>query len=60
MTQTLRDGTLVMAAVDFTVACVAGGALDVVKHLFVFNLLADMLVIMAAGYMGKWWTTVVK
>jgi hypothetical protein len=51
---------LVMAALDFTIVCLASGALDVVRHLFVFNLLADMLVIMTAGYMGKWWTTVVK
>ena len=51
---------LVMAAVDFMVVCVAGGALDVVKHLFAFNLLVDMLVIMAAAYLGKWWKAVVK
>jgi len=51
---------LVMSALDFTIVCLASGALDVVKHLFIFNLLADMLVIMTAGYMGKWWTTVVK
>lgn len=49
-----------MTAVEFTVACLVGGALDVVKHLFAFNLLADMVVIMAGSYAVKWWTTVVK
>ena len=51
---------LAMAATEFVVTCVGGGALDVVKHLFVFNLLVDMAVIMAASYVSKWWANVVK
>ncbi len=49
---------MAMAAVGFVVAGLGGGALDIVKHLFAFNLLVDMGVIMAGGYLGKWWEDV--
>lgn len=51
---------LTMAALGFVVACLGGGALDIVKHLFVFNLLVDVSVIVAGGYLGKWWADVLK
>ena len=44
---------LAMAALAFLVACLGGGVLDIVKHLFVFNLLVDVGVIVAGGYLGK-------
>jgi hypothetical protein len=37
-----------------------GGTLDIVKHLFVFNLLVDMATIMAVSYAAKWWSDVVS
>ena len=51
---------LVMAAVEFVVACLSGGALDIVKNLFAFNLLVDIGAIMAASYAAKWWSDIVK
>ena len=50
---------LVMAAVEFVVACLSGGALDIVKNLFAFTLLVDIVAIMAASYAAKWWTDIV-
>lgn len=49
-----------MAAVQFVVVCLGGGTLDIVKHLFAFNLLLDMAVIMGVSYAAKWWSDVVS
>lgn len=51
---------VVMATVQFAVVCLGGGTLDIVKHLFVFNLLVDMATIMAVSYAAKWWSDVVS
>jgi hypothetical protein len=51
---------LVMAAVEFVVACLSGGALDLVKNLFAFNLLVDIGAIMAVSYAAKWWTDIIN
>jgi hypothetical protein len=34
--------------------------LDIVKHLFIFNLLVDVGVIVAGGYLGKLWADVLR
>jgi hypothetical protein len=51
---------MTMAAVEFVVVCLSGGALDIVKHLFAFNLLLDIAAIMAASYAAKWWADVLE